>query len=190
MTKEAMRKRARERLAALPEEKRWDASRRIAERVWTVDEIASARVIFLYASIGWEVETDAIAAEAMRRGITVAFPRCLTETRAMVLQTVKWLGELRTSGPFGIREPDCASPVVPMSEVDVAIVPGLAWDRRGGRLGRGQGYYDRWLLSRQWNGLACGLFYADQEIESVPVTDLDARLDLIVTEREILEVGA
>ena len=188
MTKEAMRARARRRLAALSEEHRRDASREIAERIWTVEEIASARVVFLYASMGSEVETDAIAVEALRRGITVAYPRCLTETRAMVLHGIGRPGELRTSGPFGIREPDIASPVVPVSAVEVAIVPGLGWDRRGGRLGKGQGYYDRFLLGRQWSGLACGLFYADLEFDSVPQTDLDARLDLIVTEREIVTV--
>lgn len=186
MTKEALRRRARARLKEISDEHRREASARISERIWTVDELSAARVVFLYASVGWEIETDAIALEALQRGITVAYPRCLPETRAMVLHAVRSPGELQAAGPFGVREPDPADPVVPLGDVDVALVPGLAWDRTGGRLGRGQGYYDRLLLSRQWQGMTCGIFFAAQEVERVPVTELDARLDMVVTEEAVI----
>lgn len=190
MTKEALRRRARNRLLEISDEQRREASARISDRIWTVDEISAARVLFLYASTGREVDTDAIALEALRRGITVVYPRCLPETRAMVLHAVQAPGRMWAEGPFGIREPDPADPVVGVGDVDVALVPGLAWDRAGGRLGRGQGYYDRLLLSRQWQGTTCGLFLAAQEFERVPVTELDAPLDMVVTEEAVIRFRA
>ena len=146
MNKDRMRIEARDRLARLGEVERWTASRTIETRLWELEPIASARTIMLYASVPGEVATDAIAAEATRRGIATIYPRCLRETRAMVLHRVEKGEELRSGGAYGIREPDPACPVVDTSDVDVALVPGLAWDRFGSRLGRGAGYYDRLFL--------------------------------------------
>jgi 5-formyltetrahydrofolate cyclo-ligase len=76
--------------------------------------------------------------------------------------------------------------VVDVHEVDVALVPGLAWDRRGARLGRGAGYYDRLFLRPSWRGFRCGLFFAAQEFDRLPANRMDAPLDAVVTEREIV----
>ena len=184
MSKQAMRAEARARLASISLSERATAGRSIAERVWEVEPVARARVILLYASLPTEVPTDAIAAEAVRRGILLTYPRCLPQTRAMVLHRVQGHGELNGSGAFGIREPDPACPVVDVHEIDVALVPGLGWDRNGGRLGRGAGYYDRLFLSPMWRGLRCGLFFADQEFDRLPMNRLDAPLDAVITERE------
>jgi 5-formyltetrahydrofolate cyclo-ligase len=188
MNKHAMREEARARLAGTDEEERRRASAAVAQRVWEVDEVASARVLLLYASLGPEVDTDPIAVEAVRRGIVVTYPRCLPETRAMVLHRTGDTGELRR-GAFGIREPDSACPVVDAGEVDAALVPGLAWDRRGTRLGRGKGYYDRLFLNPLWRGFRCGLFFAVQEFDRLVSNRLDAPLDAVVTESEIARFG-
>lgn len=184
MTKEAMRREARKRLAALTPEERAAAAAAIAGRLWLLPELAAARVILLYASMGTEVETDGIAAEAGRRGIILTYPRCLPETRALVLHRIGGHDELRTGGSFGIREPDPACPLVRVEDVNVALVPGLGWDRRGVRLGRGAGYYDRLFLNPAWRGFRCGLFYSVQEFDSLAANRLDAPLDAVVTERE------
>src|SRR5690606_11008664 len=113
--------------------------------------------MLLYASIPSEVSTATIAREALRRGVVLTYPRCLPQTRAMVLHRVAGLEELRNSGAFGIPEPDTACPLVELSDIDVALVPGLGWDRRGNRLGRGAGYYDRLFLNPAWRGFRCGL---------------------------------
>jgi 5-formyltetrahydrofolate cyclo-ligase len=190
MTKGEMRAEARRRLRALADAERAAAEGALDRRVWTVPEIASARVLLLFADLPEEVTTDAIAAEALRRGITVVYPRTLPETRTMTLHRVDSLGHLLT-GNYGIREPDPARcPLVAETSVDGALVPGLAWDRGGNRLGRGAGYYDRLFGAPEWRGFRCGIFFSFQEMETIPTDPWDLPLDAVVTDREVWRLGA
>ena len=185
MTKDQLRREARERLRALDAEARARASVEAARLVWTVPEVAAAQVILLYAHLPGEVETDAIAREAAGRGVVVTYPRCLPEAREMALHRVGGEGEL-LPGAYGIREPDAlVCPLISAEEVDCAIVPGLAWDRAGRRLGRGAGYYDRLFALPRWRAFRCGLFFAAQEFPAVPTEPWDAPMHAIVTEREV-----
>ena len=183
MNKQRMRTEARARLARMTDEERRNATAEIAARVWSLPEVESARVMLLYASLASEVGTDEIAAEAAQRGKILTYPRCLRETRAMVLH------ELRRSGSRIPNEPDPACPVTDLGDVDVALVPGLGWDRSGTRLGRGAGYYDRLFLNPLWRGFRCGLFFAGQEFDRLASNRLDAPLDAVVTERELVRFG-
>lgn len=184
MTKTELRRDLRERLRAVPEAEREQASIRIAHRFWTVPEVATARTLLLFAALPDEVCTDRIAAEARHRGIAVVYPRCLPENNRLALHRAE-TNELR-SGVFGIREPDAACPIVEVEEIDVALVPGLGWDRAGGRLGRGKGYYDRLFTQPKWRAFRCGIFLAAQEAAFIPTDQWDAPLDAVVTEEEIL----
>jgi len=189
MNKQAMRQEARQRLQQIGVAERSQAAADIARLIWSVPEVAQARVILMYASVPGEVPTDAIAEEAISRGIVLTYPRCLPETRAMVLHRIDGYPELRSGGAFGIREPDLSCPVVEVGEVDAAVVPGLAWDRWGTRLGRGAGYYDRLFKRPGWRGFRCGLFYSLQEFDRLPFNRMDAPLDVVVTERGITRFG-
>ncbi|HET7229241.1 MAG TPA: 5-formyltetrahydrofolate cyclo-ligase [Longimicrobium sp.] len=185
MTKQELRAEARRRLRALDPAVRAAAEAEIARRVWTVPAVAAARTLLLFADLPEEVHTDTIAAEARRRGITVVYPLTLTETREMTLHRLDHPADLRT-GNYGIREPDPErSPVIDPAEVDAALVPGLAWDRAGNRLGRGAGYYDRMFARPDWRGFRCGIFFAHQEADAVPCEPWDLPLDAVVTEREV-----
>jgi 5-formyltetrahydrofolate cyclo-ligase len=187
VSKDALRARARAVLRALPPAERAAGQARIEARVWEVPEVAAARTLLLYASLPEEVATDAIADEARRRGITLVYPRCLPQG-VMTLHAVAAPDSLRP-GRFGIREPDAdACPVREVGEIDAALIPGLAWDRAGHRLGRGAGYYDRLLAHPGWRGFRCGLFFAAQETPSVPHEPWDVRLNAIVTEREVIRM--
>ena len=185
MTKDDVRREVRGRLRALSTEERAAAEVEIAQRVWDVPQVATARVLMLYASMPDEVGTDAIAAEAARRGITLVYPRCL-EDRRLSLHVVDALDRLRP-GRYGIREPDAdACPVHEVAAVDAALIPGLAWDRAGNRLGRGAGYYDRLLADLEWRGFRCGLFFSIQEFPAVPHDPWDEPMQAIVTEAEFV----
>jgi 5-formyltetrahydrofolate cyclo-ligase len=189
VTKAELRAESRRRLRALTSAEREAAEAALDRRVWTVPEIAAARTLLLFADLPEEVTTDAIAAEALRRGITVVYPRTVPETRAMTLHRVASLDHLLT-GNYGIREPDPARcPTVAESSIDAALVPGLAWDRAGNRLGRGAGYYDRLFGNAEWRGFRCGIFFSLQEMEHIPTDPWDLPLDAVVTEREVWRVG-
>jgi len=92
------------------------------------------------------------------------------------------------TGPFGIQEPTAAAPVL---RPDLLLVPLLAFDRSGHRLGYGGGFYDRTLRALRADGavLAVGIAYAGQEVDAVPVAEYDQPLNWIVTEREAIEIG-
>jgi 5-formyltetrahydrofolate cyclo-ligase len=183
--KNALRRDAVRRLRAIPPEVRAGASAAIATRVWMLPEVAGAQTLLLFASTVEEPDTDAVAAEAVRRGIRVAYPRSLAERR-LSLHAVPSPDALRP-GRYGIREPDeSVCEVIEVDEVDVALIPGLAWDRDGRRLGRGAGYYDRLLGTPGWRGYRCGIFFASQEVPVVPAEGWDVPLDAVVTEREVV----
>jgi len=100
-------------------------------------------------------------------------------------------GSLWTTGPYGIREPDPgswrkASP----EEVDLAVIPGLAFDAAGGRLGRGKGYYDRLLGDPAFRGIKVGLAWEWQIVGEVPATAHDIRMDLVLAGEKILPMGS
>lgn len=185
MTKPELRAEARRRLRALPPAARAEAEAAIARRVWTVPEVAAARTLLLFADLPEEVHTDTIAAEALRRGVALVYPRTKPATSTMTLHRISALADLRT-GNYGIREPApevCAQ--VAVGEVDVALVPGLAWDRAGNRLGRGAGYYDRMFARPDWRGFRCGIFFAFQQADDVPAEAWDLPLDAVVTDADV-----
>lgn len=189
MTKQELRAEARRRLRALDPATRAGAEAEIARRVWTVPEVAAARTLLLFADLPEEVHTDTIAAEALRVGVTLVYPLTRPDSRTMTLHRVTSLAELRT-GNYGIREPAldvCAE--VAAEQVDVALVPGLAWDRSGNRLGRGAGYYDRMFARPDWRGFRCGIFFAHQEADTIAPEAWDLPLDAVVTEREVWRRG-
>lgn len=186
MTKPELRRLARARLAALTPAERARASAAIARRVWQVEELAGARALLVYAALPEEVATDGIAREAQRRGIAVLYPRCLPGSRTLALHRLDREDGLRR-GHVGLLEPDAElCPAVPVAEVDAALVPGLAWDRAGRRLGRGAGYYDRLFADPAWRGFRCGLYFAAQELPALPADPWDAPLHAVVTEREVV----
>lgn len=189
-SKADLRRLVRERLKALTADELQAAGDAIASSVWKVPGLGSARSLLLYASLPCEVPTDAIATEARRRGISVVYPRCLAESREMTLHAVRDADDLLEGGRYGIREPADHCPLTRPEEIDVAFIPGLAWDRAGNRLGRGAGYYDRLLADPGWRALRCGLFYSAQEVELVPADEWDVPLDLVVTEKGVLELPA
>jgi 5-formyltetrahydrofolate cyclo-ligase len=96
-------------------------------------------------------------------------------------------GQPLTNGVWGIREP---KPDAPEVDPDILIVPLAAFDRRGNRIGYGAGYYDMTIakLRAMKPTVAIGIAYAAQEIAEIPVTPRDARLDLVLTEREIIDL--
>jgi len=184
--KEALRKLVRSRLADLHPEDRAPKVLQLTTKLWSISEVARAATLLIYASTASEIPTDEIAAEARERGLRVVYPRCLPGTRDMTLHLVSDPEQLVSEGRFGIREPSLDCPAIDVAEIDVALLPGLAWDDAGGRLGKGAGFYDRLMARDDWRGLRCGLFFNVQQLPSLPSDPWDVPMDLVVTEDRVI----
>jgi 5-formyltetrahydrofolate cyclo-ligase len=164
-------------------------AREVAERSITIERrlLASAayraaHTIVLYAAKDHEVATDLIFAEAIVSDRRVLFPRVVCGTRSLALARVRSLKELQ-GGAYGLLEPTGAE-TVPLAALGAALVcvPGLGFTREGLRLGRGGGYYDRFLAATEGSTTTVGLAFAFQVLDRIPQSPSDRRLNSIVSE--------
>lgn len=137
-------------------------------------EFKSAKVIGAYYAFGSEVKTDMIITQARTLGKKVALPSVEGDSLAFYeLSSGKYL----VKGRFGIMEP---LPYGPVDRIDLLVIPGIAFDKKGYRLGYGKGYYDKFLAKKKVASI--GLAYSFQLLESLPIRKYDKRLDAIATE--------
>lgn len=146
-----------------------------------------ADVLLLYAALPGEPDVFPIAHRAWADGKRVAFPRCLTRDGVMCFHFVSEEAEL-TPGAFGIREPAASLQVCAPDDGEraVCVLPGLAFDLRGNRLGSGGGYYDRYLAS--FRGTVAGVLMQRFVRETVPRGRYDRPADILITERGVTAV--
>ncbi|MFZ5875031.1 MAG: 5-formyltetrahydrofolate cyclo-ligase [Nitrospirota bacterium] len=184
--RERIRRAVLARRDALAPETRGAFSRAIGERLWVLPEAAAARTVLLSLSVGSEVSTQALVAEAGRRGLRVAVPVTLTAERRLL--AVEFPGDDRLEpGPFGILQPRPAARVpVPVDRLDLIVVPGAAFDSRGNRLGWGAGYYDRLLAGRRPGAPIAALAFECQLVPAIPSEPHDVAMDVIVTEQRVI----
>jgi len=161
----------------------YEACQAIYEQVvaWSVFQVAHC--VACYVSMDNEVDTHRLIASALKMGKQV----CVPVTRAkgvMHFQEIFGLDELRPIR-FGLLEPVYqAEKVVGPDDLDLVVVPGIAFDRQGNRLGFGGGFYDRFLA--QCAATRVGLAYAFQVVDAVPTKGHDIRMDGLITEHEVI----
>lgn len=169
---------------ALGVTERLDRARRIALRLVALDLFERSRTIALYAAIGAEVDTTEIARVAVARGKTLAFPRFSGEERT--LQFAACSLDALVPGPHGTHTPPAAAPAVAPGDLDLVVVPGVAFDVRGRRLGRGRGHYDATLAQLPATTPRVGLAFELQIVDEVPQEPHDVPLDAVVTEDRVV----
>lgn len=163
-----------------------EASARIASKFFSLDEVNGAERIGLYAAFCNEVATEPIFLKAHALRKEIYFPAVHRETNQIQMFRVRHWSELK-KGYCGILEPAARRhPLKNIDYLNVVVVPGVAFDRRGSRIGFGQGFYDRWL--KDYHGTKVALAYDFQVVASLPVTPKDQRLDIIVTEERIIKI--
>ena len=139
----------------------------------------TAQWVLFFAPLSEELDVWPLLTEASSAGKRVALPRFVAANRAYEpCQTLDPQVDLQV-GHFGIREPARRCARLPFSRLDLILVPGVAFDSQGRRLGRGKGYYDQ--LLRTLRGTTCGVAFDEQVVEEVPVASHDVRLDCILT---------
>ena len=184
LAKEALRKRlAALRRTLLPERRALHAASMSAQLA-AHPAFASARVILAYAALRFEIDPQALIEQAWLRGKTVCLPRVVQEPHGLALHVFSAGDTLAESG-FVVREPLASAPVVAPGDVDLVLVPGLAFDGRGERLGFGQGYYDR-LLPTLTRATRIGLAYELSLLPEVPSAAHDVPVHYIATERRVI----
>jgi 5-formyltetrahydrofolate cyclo-ligase len=184
MSKQDVRKQILEWRSGLPETVRRQYGEAAARRVIALEAFCRARTIGLYSPVRGEVPTAAIFAAAVSCGKRVAYPRVCGEDMEFV--TVTSLEDLQR-GSFGVAEP-IGKNTVAVSELDLLIMPGVAFSLSGWRLGYGKGYYDRLLSREKPAGLRAGLCYEGQLVPALFGEAHDVPVQLIVTEARVVFV--
>jgi 5-formyltetrahydrofolate cyclo-ligase len=185
VTKKETRQQIRQRLAALPPEQIVERSVAACILLTQQPEYRSAGVVMIFLSTPLEVDTTALAQAAWGDMKQVLAPRVSWEQRRMLPIEIRSLATDVHAGVLGIREPVDGMPV-PVSEIDLVVVPGLGFDLHGNRLGRGRGFYDRFLSHRDFRAVACGLAFEEQVLPDVPTEENDIRMQMVVTDQRVL----
>jgi len=183
-SKTALRSEMKQKRQMLDLEQRRRASQMIANRLNELVPIQKARTIMGYAAIQNEADMIPFLEAQHQLGKTILLPR----VQADQLVAVEWQSWQETAvSSFGIREP--LGEVYPLADIDVVLVPGLAFDGRGYRLGFGRGFYDRFLPKRCPDAFKCGICYEFQVVDSVLPHAADIPIHWIVTEQSELVIN-
>ena len=178
----ALRNRMRAVREALPESACELRSGEITKRLFALPELERAETVLAFASIGNEVRTQPSIQAAWAAGKRVALPRVVgAELQLHFVDSDTVLVE----GAFSVREPPETAAQVQPEQVDFALVPALAVDPRGYRIGYGGGYYDK-LIPRLGHACTCAVAYDFQLISEVPELPFDVAVDLVVTDERVI----
>jgi len=186
-TKAELRRQARAQRDALPAGMRAAAAQAIAARSFPLP-LAQNATVSGFMPIGSEVNPIPLMRNLAALGVQLALPALGGRGKPLTMRAFAF-GQRLVPGTWGIREP---MPEAPEVFPDVLLVPLLAFDRIGHRIGYGAGYYDLTIaaLRARKSISACGVAFGIQEIANVPTTPRDARLDLVLTEREVIDCRA
>lgn len=153
-------------------------SRLLCERLMATDEIKQADTVLLFSSTRNEPDLTYLAEHLLSCGVRVAYPISHKSSCTLTFHTVSSLGEL-TPAAFNIPEPPADAPMPSLGASAVCIVPALAYDKEGYRIGYGKGFYDRFL--RDFTGVSVGVAYDGFVLDSLPREEHDVPLDIIIT---------
>lgn len=158
-----------------------DSDEEAFKSLYQLDEYKNARTVFCYYGVGTEPNTKRIIKNALRDGKTVALPK-VRGKEFMEARVIYGLDELE-DGTFGIPEPSLYTEILPPQEIDIAIVPGLGFDLFGGRIGRGGGYYDRYLGNTK--AVTIGITREKLVCEKIPTDEHDIPINILITENKV-----
>ena len=184
--KQALRKQAGAALKRIRPEQRVADSARARALLERQAQWQAARSVLFFAPLPEELDVWPLLAGALAAGKQAALPRFVAATRSY---EACWILDLETDvqpGHFGIREPRSHCARVSAGKLDLILVPGVAFDLHGRRLGRGKGYYDQLLGTLR--GTTCGVAFEEQIVDEVPLEPHDVRLKCIITPNRWVEV--
>jgi len=187
MDKKKLRAKLIDKRASLTEAEILGSSSSSLEMIRSLYEWKNAREVLVYWPIRGEINVRPLITELWQNDVTVLMPRCRPDAFGEMDIACAACEDELVPGPFSIMEPDADTcPPVKSCCPDLAIIPGVCFDRRGFRLGFGGGYYDRLLASNGMQStLKIGLGYSFQLVEQLPTQPWDMPVDIVCTEEEL-----
>ncbi len=185
MDKGELRHKLQNCLLAIPSEQRDEKSRKACQNLVSTSQFQSASTVMMYLSLPHEVDTSEAILHAWQLGKTVVVPKISWQQRHMIAVQINSLETGFSTGASGLRNPIAGLPM-PFEEIDLVVTPAVGFDRKGNRLGRGSSYYDRFFANEELKAARCGFAFAEQIVESIPVTELDEPVDFLVTDEGVI----
>lgn len=181
-----MRRTMRQRMSSLDDGARQAAGEGIALRLRESARWSRIATVFSFLSTREEVDTGPIHRLVLADGKILALPRITPD--GLRFHRVERPGAIRSKNRFGIREPSARLPSVACDDRTLILVPGVAFDREGGRLGRGGAFYDRFLAAAT-GARTIGICHSAQLVDYVPTGPMDVAVQWVATERDIFKAG-
>ena len=178
--REALRNRMRVKRKALSRAQQEEAAQAVYERLCALEAYANAQCVMAYMAARGELSLAPVIEDLLGRGCMLALPRC-EAPGVMTARRVTDIAQL-VQGAYGLWEPDVSCEVLCPEQMDLILVPGTAFDRSGGRIGQGGGYYDRFLPGMR--ALRVGICHGFALLDSLPMYAHDQRMDMIITPDE------
>lgn len=164
------------------------ASNQISKRLLNLDFLNDNKNFLIYHSFGKEINTLDIIVSLLEKKKNVFLPYISDDKKELEIAPVKNLNTGLITGVWGIKEPFNRDNA-PLEKIDIIIVPGLLFSRKGFRIGYGGGYYDKLLARKSEDTITIGLAFSDFIFNDLPVNDYDMPVDFILTEKETIEIG-
>lgn len=184
--KRMLREQMKTRLTAIAPADAAAWSAQVCARIVGSEIFRRAGVVMLFASLPGEVDLRPVAAQTRRVGKRFCLPRADWAAKRIVPAIVSDMDRDLIQRQYGIREPAPDAVAVPVSEVGLVLVPGLAFDLAGNRLGRGAGFFDRFLADPALTGATCAAGFDIQVINSVPANDRDIPIQWVATQSRLV----
>ncbi len=174
-------------ISAMPENERAEKTRAIENRLFEFANFLEAKIALLYVNSDYEVQTENIIKRSYQYNKIVVLPSFDPEKFEMSLMKVDHFAKNLVPGPRNVLEPDATRcKAVPMERIDIAIIPGLAFDEKGGRIGTGRGYYDRLIPRLAITTRKVALTFEEQIVAQIPMESHDKYVDIIITDKRII----
>jgi len=174
-------------ISALSESQIAEKTRAIEARLFEFANFLEAKIALLYVNGEYEVQTETIIKRSYNYNKIVVLPAFKPEKFKMDLMKVDNFAKDLVPGPRTVLEPDATRcKTVPMERIDIAIIPGLAFDEKGGRIGSGRGYYDRLIPKLAITTRKVALTFEEQIVSQIPMESHDKHIDIIITDKRII----
>jgi 5-formyltetrahydrofolate cyclo-ligase len=185
MDKRRLRAELKGRLLGLANGRRVEKSRKACENLISTPQFQHSSIVMIFLSLPHETDTTPAILNAWRNGKTIAVPKVVWQQKYMIPVQIDSLDSGFCVEVAGLKNPTAGGPVR-LEEIDLVVVPGLAFDRNGNRLGTGNAYYDKFFEDKNLVATRCGLAFSEQLIDSIPADGHDKPMDLLVTDEEVI----